>query len=81
MSRNFDWRRTSACVQDNCVEVAWHGDAVHVRDSKDPSGTCLHFTPAEWVGFLLGVALGEFSIGTLRAAEDVAGHYRKPHAS
>jgi hypothetical protein len=36
-----------------CVEVAFLGsDLVGVRDSKDPTGTALTFTPAEWAAFL-----------------------------
>jgi hypothetical protein len=31
-----------------------------VRDSKDPEGPRLYFTPAEWEAFRLGVLDGEF---------------------
>jgi hypothetical protein len=31
-----------------------------VRDSKDPDGPKLYFTPAEWEAFRLGVLDGEF---------------------
>jgi len=35
-----------------CVEVAFiEGDAVGVRDSKNPTGPALVFTPAEWDAF------------------------------
>ncbi|MEU1880966.1 DUF397 domain-containing protein [Streptosporangium sp. NPDC020072] len=49
----------------NCVEVAalkgaGHADLVAVRDSKDPEGPKLFFTPAEWDAFLNGVKAGEF---------------------
>jgi hypothetical protein len=37
----------------NCVEVAARsGDHVNVRDSKNPEGAVLRFTPAEWTAFL-----------------------------
>ncbi|GAA0853611.1 DUF397 domain-containing protein [Streptosporangium amethystogenes subsp. fukuiense] len=46
----------------NCVEVApTRGGGRAVRDSKDPSGPVLYFTPSEWSAFLGGVKLGEFS--------------------
>lgn len=45
----------------NCVEVAPLPDGgVGVRDSKDPGGPVLRFTPAEWKAFLGGVMAGEF---------------------
>ena len=44
----------------NCVEVAFGPQDVHVRDSKDPDGPKLTFTPAEWSAFVAGVNAGEF---------------------
>ncbi|MBX6750947.1 MAG: DUF397 domain-containing protein [Micromonosporaceae bacterium] len=44
------WRKStrSGPNTDNCVEVANLGDRIAVRDSKDPTGPVLVFTPAEW---------------------------------
>lgn len=45
----------------DCVEVADLGNGHRaVRDSKDPSGPVLRFTPAEWAAFTTGVRDGEF---------------------
>jgi hypothetical protein len=45
----------------NCVEVAdLGGGTVGVRDSKDPDGPVLVFTPGEWQAFLGGARGGEF---------------------
>jgi hypothetical protein len=44
----------------NCVEVAFLDAAVAVRDSKDPSGPVLVFTPGEWAAFVGGVRDGDF---------------------
>ena len=44
----------------NCVEVAGDGTRVLVRDSKDPGGPALIFTPDEWTAFLSAVHGGEF---------------------
>ncbi|WP_040833908.1 DUF397 domain-containing protein [Nocardia brevicatena] len=45
----------------DCVEVAHlRRGRVAVRDSKDPSGPALLFTPAEWDGFVAGTRSGEF---------------------
>lgn len=43
-----------------CVEVAFDADKVHVRDSKNPDGPVLEFTPQEWDAFIQGVKQGEF---------------------
>lgn len=47
----------------DCVEVATTGDSVLVRDSKDPDGPVLRFTPREWEAFVDGVLAGEFDLG------------------
>jgi hypothetical protein len=45
----------------NCVEVAGLRDGgVAVRNSRDPDGLVLRFTPGEWHAFLGGVRNGEF---------------------
>ncbi|MER6825115.1 DUF397 domain-containing protein [Streptosporangium sp. NPDC000563] len=46
---------------DACVEVATNlPGLVAVRDSKDPSGPALTFTPKAWRDFLAGVRDGDF---------------------
>ncbi|MFC3985427.1 DUF397 domain-containing protein [Streptosporangium jomthongense] len=46
---------------DNCVEVATNlPGLVAVRDSKDPSGPALAFTPAQWRSFIGRVNTGAF---------------------
>lgn len=45
----------------DCVETAFLDDgAVAVRDSKNPTGPALIFTPSEWDAFLAGARGGEF---------------------
>lgn len=45
----------------DCVEVAHlDGGKVAMRDSKNPTGPALVFTPGEWEAFTAGVADGEF---------------------
>jgi hypothetical protein len=47
--------------QGDCVEVAKTPDGGRVvRDSKNPEGATLDFTPREWTAFLLGAKDGEF---------------------
>jgi len=46
------WRKAFASGNGNCVEVAVNlPDVVAVRDSKDPAGPALTFTPAAWHAF------------------------------
>jgi len=41
---------------DDCVEVATNlPGLIAVRDSKDPSGPMLTFSPAAWNNFLAGI--------------------------
>jgi Domain of unknown function (DUF397) len=58
------WRKSrySDDQGDNCVEVAVVDDQVLVRDSKDPDGPTLAFTPSEWRAFIDGVKDSEFDL-------------------
>lgn len=58
----LSWIKSSLSFSNgNCVEVAsLPGGGVGVRDSKDPSGPVLQFTPGEWHAFLGGARNGEF---------------------
>ncbi len=56
------WSKSSySGTSGNCVEVAAldHGHRA-VRDSKDPHGPALRFTPQEWAAFTTGVRNREF---------------------
>ncbi|MEO3852927.1 DUF397 domain-containing protein [Streptomyces sp. B8F3] len=52
------WRKSSYSNSEGgeCVEVAPVPGAVHVRDSKDPHGPHLCFTPEAWSAFLTHTA-------------------------
>lgn len=56
------WFKSSrSSTAGECVEVAWLGGGhVGVRDSKNPTGPALVFTPGEWDAFTAGVQDGEF---------------------
>ncbi len=56
------WKKSTRSSQSGqCLE--WSTDdqegMVSVRDSKDPDGPRLRFTPAEWSAFLDGARKGE----------------------
>ena len=72
------WRKsTHSNNGGDCVEVAGTGPAVAVRDSKDPAGAALAFTPAQWRIFTAKLTDGS------QAARRPAGSLAKeaaPHA-
>ncbi|MET8678233.1 DUF397 domain-containing protein [Streptomyces sp. NPDC004647] len=60
------WRKSSysADTGGQCVEIAAVPCSVAIRDSKDPDGPALSFTPAAFADFVSAAAAGGF-----RAAE------------
>jgi Domain of unknown function (DUF397) len=57
------WRKSTRSNNGGaCVEVATLQGIVAVRDSKDPDGAALVFSPQEWQAFTTGVAGGEFTL-------------------
>ncbi len=56
------WVKSSlSFANGNCVEVADLPDGgIGVRNSRDPGGLALRFTPAEWHAFIGGARRGEF---------------------
>lgn len=59
---NTFWVKSSLSFSNgNCIEVTeLPGDAVGVRNSRDPDGPVLKFTRGEWDAFLGGARRGEF---------------------
>jgi Domain of unknown function (DUF397) len=60
-----DWRKSSYSSSNggNCVEVARNlPGVVAVRDSKDPQGPALAFTPEGWRAFLASARNGHFGL-------------------
>jgi hypothetical protein len=63
----LNWVKSSlSFANGNCVEVAsLPGRTIGLRNSRDPGGPVLRFTPDEWHAFLGGARNGEFdSFGT-----------------
>lgn len=55
------WRKSSRSGPNdsNCVEMAELSESVGVRDSKDPAGPVLLFSPYSWTSFTAGLRDGE----------------------
>ena len=54
--RPLVWRKSTACGNQTCVEVATSAGGVLVRDSKNPDGAHLKFDPAAWRSFIAELA-------------------------
>ena len=53
------WRKSSrSATESACVETAALNGTVAVRDSKNPHGPHLAFTPTAWATFLTNVKTG-----------------------
>jgi hypothetical protein len=62
-----EWRKSSLSTTNGCVEVAFVGDRIAVRDSKQRGrGPVLEFTATERAAFLGGVRGGEFDLSDRR---------------
>lgn len=60
----MNWIKSSlSFANGNCVEVAFlPGGGVAVRNSREPDGAVLRFTPDEWGAFIGGTRTGEFDL-------------------
>jgi hypothetical protein len=57
------WKKSSFSSDGpDCVEVAGTDSEILVRDSKNPTGPVLRFTPSEWDAFVKGAKAGEFDL-------------------
>ncbi|WP_309030374.1 DUF397 domain-containing protein [Streptomyces alfalfae] len=54
MNTAMTWFKSSYSGDEGgqCVEVATHPTAIHIRDSKNPEGPALTVTPEAWTSFL-----------------------------
>jgi hypothetical protein len=59
--KNLTWHKSqSSTINGQCVEIASAAGKIAIRDSKDPDGPILVYTPTEFSAFLEGARNGEF---------------------
>lgn len=57
------WFKSIGSGDHGCVEVAFHGGRIGVRDTKDGgTGPVLAFDETEWSAFISGAKAGEFDL-------------------
>jgi hypothetical protein len=57
----LSWIKAQASTHNGaCIEIASAAGNIAIRDSKDPGGPILVYTPAEFGAFLHGARSGEF---------------------
>jgi hypothetical protein len=62
-SADIRWRRPGKCAgESTCVEVAFTGDQVLVRNSEAADGPITAFSRAEWAAFVAAVKNDEFDV-------------------
>jgi uncharacterized protein DUF397 len=55
------WRRSTFCSNSGCVEVAFSGSTVLVRDSESPDGPVLEYSTSVWHAFLQAAVAGKYN--------------------
>jgi Domain of unknown function (DUF397) len=55
------WHKSTRCDANSCVEVAVLPNVVAIRNSTDPDGPVLSFSPDVWRGFVESIRAGELA--------------------
>jgi hypothetical protein len=58
--KSLIWRTALSCDGGACVEVAADQNSILIRNSRQPSGPLIEYTPEEWHEFVSGIKKGDF---------------------
>ena len=59
----LNWRKAKRSMSNgNCAEVALAAGTVAIRDSKDPHGPVLRYSPDSWRSFLYAARTGAYDL-------------------
>jgi predicted secreted Zn-dependent protease len=58
--KSLTWRTALSCDGGACVQVATDRKIVLIRNSRQPGGPMLEYSPEEWHGFISGIKKGYF---------------------
>lgn len=58
--KSLTWRTALSCEGGACVEVTADRNLILIRNSRQPSGPLLEYTPEEWHEFVSGIKKGDF---------------------
>jgi predicted secreted Zn-dependent protease len=59
-NNNLTWHTALSCDGGACVQVAADRDIILIRNSRQPGGPLLEYTPQEWHEFVSGIKKGDF---------------------
>lgn len=57
---NITWHTALSCESGACVEVAANQNTILIRNSRQPDGPLIEYTPEEWHEFVSGIKKGDF---------------------
>ena len=58
--KSLTWHTALSCDGGTCVEVAADQDTILIRNSRQPDGPLVEYTPEEWHEFVSGIKKGDF---------------------
>ena len=59
-NNSLTWLTALSCESGACVEVAANQNTILIRNSRQPDGPLIEYTPEEWHAFVSGVKKGDF---------------------
>jgi predicted secreted Zn-dependent protease len=57
---SLTWLTALSCNGGACVQVATDQNSILIRNSRQPDGPLVEYTPEEWHEFVSGVKKGDF---------------------